>query len=46
LLNPAVMDKRKEQENELKWTPKTGQPTKLLLAVQEGGDHGAETEVA
>ena len=30
----------------LKWTPKTGQSNKLLLAVQEGGKHGAETEVA
>lgn len=30
---------------ELKWTPKTGQSNKLLLAVHERGNHGAETEV-
>ena len=30
----------------LKWTPKTGQSNKLLLAVQERGKHEAETEVA
>jgi len=29
----------------MKWTPKTGQSSKLLLAVQERGNHGAETEV-
>lgn len=27
------------------WTPKTGQPNKLLLAVHEGGKHGQTTEV-
>ena len=29
----------------MKWTPKTGQSNKLLLAVQERGDHPKETEV-
>jgi len=29
----------------LKWTPKTGQSNKLLLAVQERGNHAKETEV-
>ena len=29
----------------VKWTPKTGQSNKLLLAVQERGNHGNETEV-
>lgn len=30
---------------DLKWTPKTGQSNKLLLAVQERGNHGEETAV-
>jgi putative transposase len=30
---------------DVKWTPKTGQSNKLLLAVQERGNHGEETEV-
>src|ERR1700735_3132975 len=30
----------------MRWTPKTGQSTKLLSAVREGGTDGAETEVA
>src|ERR1700730_9847079 len=29
----------------VKWTPKTGQPNKLLLAIQERGNHGKEKEV-
>jgi hypothetical protein len=29
----------------VKWTPKTGQSNKLLLAVQERGKHAKETEV-
>lgn len=33
------------REHGLKWTPKTGQSNKLLLAVQERGNHGTETEV-
>jgi putative transposase len=30
----------------VKWTPKTGQSNKLLLAVQERGKHAKETEVS
>src|SRR5271167_4160294 len=30
----------------VKWTPKTGQPTKLLLVVQKRGKHGKQKEVA
>lgn len=29
----------------VKWTPKTGQSNKLLLAVQERGNHAKETEI-
>jgi hypothetical protein len=36
----------KELFHNLKWTPKTGQSNKLLMAVQERGKHGAKTEVA
>jgi hypothetical protein len=34
-----------DQYRRVKWTPKTGQSNKLLLAVQERGNHAKETEV-